>query len=89
MSSETRRVLFSRPIAIEEQTYEIGVPINMVDEEEMERYILENQDKLETWGSVERYGLNEKVWTEWAITIHPYLNESEYEELVGITGEEQ
>ena len=80
MSSETRRVLFSRPIAIEEQTYEIGVPINMVDEEEMERYILENQDKLEILGGIDRYGLNEKVWTEWSVTIHPYINEIEGDE---------
>lgn len=78
MSSETRRVLFSRPVAIEELTYTIDLPTDLVDEGEMEKYILENQDKLETLVRYEeRVGLNEKVWTEFPVTIHPYINEIE------------
>lgn len=76
MPKQTKRVSFSRPVAIEELTYEIEVPLSITSQEEIEKFILENQDKLETLGNSDYYSLTEDSngWTEFVVSIHPYIN---------------
>lgn len=77
-NKKSKTVMFSRPVAIEDVTYEVRVPSGLTQEEEVE-WIMNNRDRIKCISNYpERYTLDESAdpnqWTEWEVTIDPALN---------------
>lgn len=77
-NKKSKVVMFSRPVAIEDLTYEVRVPNGLTEKEEVE-WIMSNKSRIKCISSYsERYTLDEygdpNDWTEWEVTIDPSLN---------------
>lgn len=78
---KSKVVMFSRPVAIEDVTYEVRVPEGLTKEEEVD-WIMNNRDRVKCISNYpERYSLSDSgdpnLWTEWEVTIDPALNNAE------------
>jgi len=77
-NKKSKVVLFSRPVAVEDVTYEVRVPDGLTEQEEID-WIMNHRDRVQCVSSrSERYGLPKEedpnLWEDWSVTIDPALN---------------
>ena len=78
MKSDTKTVMFCRPVQISDIDYKIDIPIYLESEEEIKEWIMNNLDKVEQVSSFpDTYTIDEgnpSEWEEWTVSINPALN---------------